>query len=102
MNRHDEDQALHDELKERCVPGGIEKPTYKEGDKAGLLWQTSLGEVRSYEVEITEVMPNKELLVTDLKASGKKKSKKKSDKGHVEQILDADEIGKFLSAPRKP
>ena len=49
-----------------------------------------------------EVLPNKELLVTDLKAGGKKKSKKKSDKGHVDTTLNADEVGKFLSAPRKP
>ena len=86
MNRHDEDEALREELKQRCVPGGIERPTYQEGDKAGLLWQTSLGEVRSYEVEITEVLPNKKLLVTDLKASQRVEMRTFGDIGEVHRF----------------
>jgi len=97
INRHHEDEALRNELKERCVPGGVEMPMYMEGDTAGLLWKTSVSETRSYNVEVTKVLPNNELLVTDLKPG----VKKSGDKGHKEQTLTADEIGKFLGIPKQ-
>ena len=96
VKQHTKDAHVHEQLRKRCVEGGIKRHAWKKGEKGQLLWLTKTYDEKVYDVIIEEVFANGEIRVKEQMVQGTSALQEEEKVPRLTTLLDADMVGKFL------